>query len=444
MSDKSTPHLYLIGIGGVGMLWIADLALSRGWQVSGSDLVSSPGTQRLQAAGATIHYGVDPTAIPADVTEAVINSAITPSSPSYPELAELERRKIPYVKRAVWLGKITRQMTTIAVCGAHGKTTTTAMIGWILEKAGLDPTVFVGGTVNLWGGTRIGKSQYLVIEADEYDRSFHQFTPQMAVVLNIDLDHEDYYTGGIAEIEHSYRRFLRNLPTKTGLVVGYGKDGRIRKVCRGFSYRFRWYDEEHLWPGLRLPVPGKHLELNATAAARIAHELGVSQEVIKEALATFPGVGRRFEHLGVWEGVEVYDDYAHHPQELAATLSTLAKKFPGKKTTLIFQPHQKARTKNLLKEFGRAFDESPPSRLILAPIYQVAGREEDIAVTSGDVASEIKKKLPAGLQLEVAEDESQLEQLAREAAKNSEVLVVAGAGSIRRFLENWMRGSDGR
>lgn len=436
----TTPHVYFIGIGGVGMAWLADYCMHQGWQVSGSDIGANPITERLLPAGANIHYGVDPKAIPEGVTEVVINSAITPSSLSYPELEEVLRRKLPVSKRAVWAGKITRQKFTIAVAGTHGKSTTTAMIGWILEKAGLDPTVFVGGSLKEWGNaTRIGMSEYLVIEADEFDRSFHQFSPQIAVVLNIDADHLDYYSGGMAEIEHSFKRFLRNLPQKTGIMVGYGKDAHIRKAARGFSYKFRWYDEQHLWPGVSLQFPGKHYLLNATAAARVAHELGISQAVIKEALATFPGVGRRFEKLGTWNQVTVYDDYAHHPKEIAAMLQGIRERFPKEKFTLVFQPHQKSRTKLLLAEFGRCFDTHHPDRLILAPIYQVEGREEVMEISSQDIAQEIAKKPVKGMEVEVAPTNEQLKDLVKAATGQSGILVSMGAGSIRSLMEGWMQ-----
>jgi UDP-N-acetylmuramate--alanine ligase len=432
-----TPHIYLIGVGGVGMIWIADYALAQGWRVSGSDVSSGPEVARLQAKGATIHIGCDPSAIPSDVTEVVYTAAATPSSPSYPEFQELERRKLPMMKRAQWIGKLSKHRTTVAVAGAHGKTTTTAMIGWILEKAGLDPTVFVGGTVAAWDGTRIGKGDYLVLEADEFDRSFHNFYPQIAVVLNIDLDHTDYYTGGLPEIEQSYRRFLRNLPHGTGMVVGYGKDGRVRKISKGFKYKQRWYDEESLWPGVKVPQPGMHNLLNATAAARVAHELGISQEVIKEALATFPGAGRRFEYLGTWNKVELYDDYAHHPREISATLAGMAERFPGQPLTLVFQAHQKARALALLKEFGRAFDENPPSKLILAPIYLVAGREMDLDVSNLTIADEVAKNKPADMELLAPEDNSELEQMVRAVSQEPGVLMVMGAGNIRALVDEW-------
>lgn len=436
---NNQPHIYCIGIGGVGMVWIADYCLKQGWKVSGSDINESAATRRLQAAGAQIHYGCDPAAIPDDVTEVVVNSAITESSPSYPELQEVQGRKLPVQKRAVWVGKLTRKYHTIAVAGTHGKTTTTAMIGWILDKAGLDPTVFVGGSVAAWSGaTRIGESNYLVLEADEYDRSFHQFMADDAILLNIDPDHLDYYTGGIEEIEHSFRRFLRNLPVRRGLVVGYGRDARIRKVCRGFSYKFRWYDEDHLWPGLKLQFPGLHNALNATAAARIAHELGVSNEDIKAALASFPGVGRRLEYIGKWGQAEIYDDYAHHPKEIAATLQGLREKFSDQHITVVFQPHQKSRTKNLLEEFSRAFDRNAPDRLILAPIYEVAGREEEVEVSNQDIAQGIAKNSPKSMEVIVPANNEELEGAVKEANQQKGILVVMGAGSIRSFLERWM------
>ena len=437
---KAEKHVYFIGIGGVGMVWLADYGLNQGWKISGSDLVSSAVTERLIADGADVHIGVDPSLIPADVTEVIINSAITPSSPSYPELEEVLRRGLPVRKRAELAGDITKKHFTIAVAGTHGKTTTTAMIGWILDKAGLDPTVFVGGALKAWGGrTKIGAGNYLVIEADEFDRSFHRFHPQMAVILNVQPDHLDYYAGGIDEIEKSFRRFLRNLPYRKGIVAAYGKDKHIRKVARGFSHSFHWYDEEHIWPGIKLPQPGTHYLLNATAAARMAHELGVSQEVIKEALATFPGVGRRFEYLGKWNGVEAYDDYAHHPDELRATLQGAREKFPKERLVAVFQPHQKSRTHLLLKEFGRAFDANSPDELILAPIYQVAGREEGIEVSSADIAAEIAKKAPAGMAVKVAASNEELEALVREASQKPGVLLCMGAGSIRSLEDKWLR-----
>jgi len=443
------PHLYLIGIGGVGMVWIADYALRMGWHVSGTDLTASAATTRLSEAGAAIHIGADVTQIPTDISEVVITAAVTATSPHYPELQEIEQRGLPVLKRAQWIGKLTRGKYTIAVAGSHGKTTTTAMIGWILDQAGLDPTVFVGSTLAPWNHeTKIGQGKYLVIEADEFDRSFHNFYPQIAVLLNIEQDHTDYYTGGLPEIEKSFRRFLRNLPSGVhaspygpGIVVGYGKDGRVRKVSRGFKYKFRWYDERNLWPGVHPPQPGLAYQLNATAAARVAHELGVAQEVIVKALNSFPGTARRFEYLGTWEGAEFYDDYAHHPTEIAATLQALRDRWPhgSKKIAVIFQPHQKARTQALLKEFGRCFDKNAPDSLILAPIYQVAGREDGITVSHHDVASAIATK-PVSFPVIIAEDDT-LEHLAREVARNHDIVMIMGAGSIRALADRWRQGA---
>jgi UDP-N-acetylmuramate--alanine ligase len=432
-------HIYLLGIGGAGMLWIADWALANGWQVSGSDQGgATAATKRLEDAGAVIHYGCDPSQIPLDVTEAVMTSAVTPSSPSYPELEELQKRGIPVVKRAVWIGKLSRTMRTIAISGTHGKTTTTAMVGWILEKAGLDPTVFVGGSVAAWGGrTRIGKSPFLVLEADEFDRSFHNFYPEISVVLNLETDHLDYYTRGLPEIEQSFHRFLRNMTPGKGILVAYGRSKSIRIAAKGFKYRMRWYDENHLWPGLQLQVPGNHNLLNATAAARVAHELGVSQGIIKEAMASFPGTGRRFEQVGTWDQAQWYDDYAHHPSEITATLQGAMDRFKGQNVTVVFQPHQKARTELLLKDFGRAFDKFPPTRLILAPIFEVAGREEENSISSADIARVIAQKPVAGLEVSVAATNEELQKLLCEAVSRPGILVTMGAGNIRSLAEAW-------
>lgn len=437
-------HIYLIGIGGVGMLWIADYCLQQGWQVSGSDLTETPALKRLREKGVNIHIGSDGT-IPDDVTEAVISAAITPKAPMYGQLQELERRQIPYQKRAAWTGALTRQYYTICIAGTHGKTTTTAMVGWILDQAGLDPTVFMGGSFSAWDGTRIGKSKYLVIEADEYDRSFHNFSARIAVILNIDLDHTDYYTGGMDEIEQSFKKFLRNLPSsvhvpvaESGIVIGYGRDKHIRKVARGFKYRFRWYDEKNLFVGARVPQPGNQYLLNATAAAKVAHELGVDAKTIQKALQSFPGVMRRFERLGEFGQAELYDDYGHHPTEIAATLKGARDRWKRGETklTLVFQPHQKARTKSLLAEFGRCFDADAPDKLILAPIYFVAGREDDIEISSADIATEIAKKAPKNMEVIIASDQN-LEQLVREAAGEPGVVLVMGAGDIRQKTDGW-------
>ena len=431
-------HWYFIGIGGVGTVWLADWALSKGIKVSGSDSQETAVTLGLLARGAVIHYGAQPGLLPADITLVIINSAITESSPSYPELEEARRRALPIKKRAEVVGDITRQMKTIAVAGSHGKSTTTAMLGWILSEAGFDPTVFVGGGIAAWGNqTKIGKSDCLVLEADEFDRSFHHFQAQIAIILNIDADHLDYYKGGIKEIEHSFRRFLRNLPVSKGIVIGYARNASIRKVGRGFNYHFRWYDEQHLWPGLKLLVPGTHNLLNATAAARAAHELGVSHKTIKNALATFPGVGRRFEAVGTWGNLEVFDDYAHHPQEIQATLQAARERWPKEKLIVVFQAHQKARTLSLLKEFGRAFDQYSPDQLIVAPIYQVAGREENGEISNQDIVNEIFKKQPAGMTVLCPLTNVALEQQVESLKNQDAKLLIMGAGDIRIRLDTW-------
>ncbi|MFH1145634.1 MAG: Mur ligase domain-containing protein [bacterium] len=431
MSTKIKQHLYLVGIGRVGMQWLAYWALKQGYRVSGSDLAPSLVTDRLSAKGAVIHYGVHPEQIPSDITEAIINSAITPSSPSYPELLELQRRNIPVVKRAEWTGRITKEKFTIAVCGTHGKTTTTAMIGWMMEKAGLDPTVFVGGTMKEWNHeTRIGGSKYLVIEADEYDRSFHQFFPKIVVVLNIDLDHTDYYVNGLNEIKESFRKFLDNLPPD-GLVVAYNGDVNIHDVVN--SHHVKWYESSDI----ELMVPGKHNRLNAQAAMLVGEALGIERKVIEEALRSFPGVGRRFEFMGKFGSLDWYDDYGHHPTEIKATLQATREKFGNDRLVVVFQPHQRARLNALLKEFGRCFDDNHPSELVIAPLYHVAGREQDIPITHEDLGREIEKGKPVDMKLHVPNDNEEMRNMLVELSKKGGKLLTIGAGSIRGLVEGW-------
>lgn len=447
MTTSSVPHLYLIGASGVGMVWIADYALGMGWKVSGTDLTETAQTKRLAKRGANFHYGPDVSQIPDDITECVITAAVNPSAPHYVELAWIERRGIPVRKRSEWTGRLTRQKHTIAVAGTHGKTTTTAMVGWILAEAGLDPTVFAGAAIPAWNGeTRIGKSDYLVIEADEYDRSFHRFFARMAIILNIEPDHLDYYTGGIQEIIQSFRRFLRNLPSGVhaspkgqGIVIANGRDANIRKAARGFKLAFHWYDETNMWPGLTVPQPGAVYRLNALAAAKVAHELGVATKTIKEALSRFPGAERRFEYLGTWDKADLYDDYAHHPTEVTATLAAFRERYPAgdRPLTVVYQPHQGSRTKRLFKEFSRAFDAAAPEHLILAPIYRVAGREDAPDVTSGQLAEAVRAKAPAGMTVTAPETEQELELAVREVVRRDGIVVCMGAGSIRTLFDSW-------
>ncbi len=437
--SSPNPHLYLLGIGGVGMVWLADYALAQGWKVSGVDTGGTTvTTKRLEDAGATIHYTCSPELIPADVTESVMSSAITPTSALYGEYQALVGRGIVPVKRAVATGALTRRYRTIAVAGTHGKTTTTAMIGWIFTVAGLDPTVFVGGSIKAWNGaTKIGKSRLLILEADEFDRSFHQFRAEAAVLLNLEADHLECYPGGVPEIEHSFKRFLRNLPHRKGLVVAYGKSPSLRRVVKGFSYKLRWYSADTLWVGLPKNLAGNHVRLNATAAARVAHEYGISNAIIKKALATFPGVDRRMEEMGELGACRWIDDYAHHPTEVAATLQVLAERASGERKVVVFQPHQLTRTKLLLEQFSRCFDSNPPDELILAPIFTVPGREQGIEVSSGDIAAGIARKAPKGMRVSVAESDTQLLQMIEVATIQPGILLSMSAGDLRSKLQDY-------
>jgi UDP-N-acetylmuramate--alanine ligase len=431
---KPSEHYYFVGIGGVGMQWLADYALYCGAQVSGSDLVESSALTRLRNKGANIHSGENVQAIPHGVTVGVINSAITPSSPSYAEVVALRKRGIPVVKRAEVVGEMTRRMTTICIAGTHGKTSTTALLGWILDQAGLDPTIFTGGSIAGYDGTRIGKGP-LVLEADEYDRSFHRFSYDMAAILNIEADHQDCYAQGLPEIEQSFHRFLRNKKHTPAVVLGYGKSASIRKVVRGFDLKLRWYDENSLWPGLRLGKPGLHMRLNATVAAKIAHELGVSTTVIKKAIASFPGVARRYEQLGKHYRAMVIDDYAHHPTEITATLAGHREVYRDEKTILFFQPHQVLRTKTLFSEFVHALANAPVQGLVITPIFEAIGRDTGVGVSNKDLVQAISERATFPVH---AATNAELRTLFEAACGQAEVVLCMGAGNLRSQVQSWL------
>lgn len=376
--------VHLVGVGGDALNYLAQLLSVYGFDVSGCDLKENQKTDLLRSKNIDVQIGNSSSHISKDLDEVIISSAVKPESVGWQEVEAARRLKIPVVKREVYWQKLMRCGTGIAVAGTHGKTTTTAMIGYILQEAGFDPTVMVGGFVRQFKGTvRIGKLDYIVVEADEYDRAFLKTAPKIAVITNIDLDHLDCYGGGLPEIRQAFKKFIRLLPAKEGILIAYGKDPNIRQIAKSFDLKYRFYDEDHLWPGLKLKIPGVHNLLNATAAARVAHELGVDQRTIKYALNHFQGVSRRQEYLGKISQTLVYDDYAHHPREIVATITALRNLYPQKKILAIFQPHQKRRTFELLADFSESLKLADLS--LVAPLFAVAGREDDLKISSKDI-----------------------------------------------------------
>jgi UDP-N-acetylmuramate--alanine ligase len=369
-------HLHFTGIGGIGMSGIAEVLLNLGYEISGSDLKLSTTTEHLAQLGAKVFEGHDAENV--DGAKAVVvSSAVDPSNP---EVVEARRRGIPVIPRGELLAELMRLKYGIAIAGSHGKTTTTSMTAAIL--GGLDPTVVVGGKVASMGGSnaRVGHSDFLVVESDESDGSFLKLSPILAVVTNIDREHLDHYSG-IEEIRAAFQEFINKvpfygaailclddenvqqiLPSINRRTITYGRssqaDLRITEPFTGhFESRFHVSAKNRDLGEFRLRIPGPHNILNATAAIAIGLELDVKVDDIREALAGFTGVERRFQTRGEAAGVTVIDDYGHHPTEIRATLAA-ARLCNFRRIHAIFQPHRYSRTQALLDEFARSFHQA--------------------------------------------------------------------------------------
>ena len=437
-----SQRIHFIGIGGIGMSGIAEILLTMGYSVSGSDLRRSAVTERLVGMGARVFEGH--AASNAAASDVVVTSSAV--SATNPEVVEARTRKIPVIQRAEMLAELMRLKYGIAVAGMHGKTTTTSMIAAVLAGGGLDPTVVVGGRVNALGSNaRLGNSQYLVAEADESDRSFLKLSPVLAVVTNLDREHMDCYRD-MADVEGAFVEFMDRLPFYGATTVCLDNEP-LRGVLPRVRRKIYTYGEdadadfrlqilpkqedchscfEVNYKGLvlgqfRLYVPGRHNVLNATAAVAVGVQLGVAPEQIAEGLETFRGVDRRFQVKGEVRGVTVVDDYGHHPTEILATLQAAREGGYGR-VLVLFQPHRFTRTRDLMTEFAGAFGDADFVEVL--DIY--AASEEPIAgVTAQALVKEIGR---AGVAYAGSVAEG-VEALARE-AKEGDVILTLGAGSV--------------
>ncbi|MFQ6058905.1 MAG: UDP-N-acetylmuramate--L-alanine ligase [Anaerolineae bacterium] len=404
MRDHERSHVHFVGMGGIGMSGLARVLLERGHRVSGSDLKLSALTDKLAALGATVYEGHRSEQV-AGAELVVISSAVPLDNP---EVVEARRRGIPVLKRAEMLGRLMAEKYSIAVAGTHGKTTTSAMIALILERAGLDPTVLVGGELmDLGTNAKLGQGEYLVAEADEFDGSFLKAVPRLAVVTNIEADHLDYY-GSLEAIVEAFGQFIalvppdgyvvlcqddpkvRDLGGTEGTVVTYGlgqgaewRATDLRLNGRGGYDFVVWHGEAQLGP-FSLGVPGRHNVTNALAAIVVAWLLGLDVDQVRGTLARYRGTRRRFEVKGVVRGVTVVDDYAHHPTEIRATLAAARERYPGQALWVVFQPHTYSRTRFLLDDFARAFDQA--DHLVVTAIY-AAREHDDLGISSADLVA---------------------------------------------------------
>ena len=367
-----TAPVHFMGIDGAGMCALAELLVRSGGKVTGCDLKESARVRRLESLGGGIHLGHDPNHV--DDASALVVTAAVPED--HPEVARALERGIPVLKRAAALGAVVNHGRVVAIAGTHGKTTTTAMTTEVLAAGGIDPTGLVGGTVVEWeGNLRYGRSDVFVVEADEYDRSFHELEPDVAVVTNVEAEHLDVY-GELAGVEEGFRDFLGNVRSGGRVVVCADDTGASRLLAGlpfdGYTYglssgsQLRAVDVESTAAGIRcrvvengddagslfLGVPGLHNLRNALGAAAAARQLGVEWSAIALGLAAYRGIERRFERSGQVAGVDVIDDYAHHPTEIRATLQAVRAIYPDRQVVAVFQPHLFSRTRDFHRDFG--------------------------------------------------------------------------------------------
>lgn len=445
-------HIHFIGIGGISMSGLAEILLSEGFPVSGSDNKRSPLTEMLAEKGAVIRYGQRRDNITDDIDLAVYTSAIRPDNP---EFLAVQEKKIPALTRAELLGQMMRQYrTSVAISGTHGKTTTTAMISDILLQAGTDPTLSIGGILKSIGGNyRVGGSDYFVTEACEYTNSFLSLSPKIGIILNVQEDHLDFFKD-LADIRNSFHAFARLLPENGCLII----NGEIENykeltegtacpaVTFGMSPEFDYYPDGisytdtgklsficHGPEGFQIPVtlsiPGDHNIANALPAIALAHRLGIGSETVCEALSHFKGTDRRFDYKGEIGGVTIIDDYAHHPTEIRATLQ-MAAHYPHKRLWCVFQPHTYSRTKSFLSEFAQAL--SGAGHVVLADIY--AAREADtLGISSLDLQREI---VSLGGDCCYFPSFDEIENFLLENCTAGDLLITMGAGDVHKIGEN--------
>ena len=445
----STRRIHFVGIGGVGMSGIAELLVNLGYEVSGSDAKQSPVTTRLATLGVEIHEGHASDYVgAADVV--VLTSAVRASNP---EVVEAERRGIPVIPRAEMLAELMRMRFAIAVAGAHGKTTTTSMIAFVLERGGLDPDAVIGGRLRAFGSNaRLGRGEYMVAEADESDRSFLLLWPSMAVITNIDREHMESYRS-FEELQEAFTAFANKVPFFGGVVacaddaslaaifpritrrlVTYGLENQGAHVRatgvelgsfggRCIVHRVRGGASERLGV-LELSIPGRHNLQNALAAATVAIELGLGFDEIAAALGVFEGAERRFERHEEADGVLVVDDYGHHPTEIAAVLAA-ARASLGRRLVVAFQPHRYTRTQLLMQEFGAALAEA--DEIVLTDIY--AASEDPIpGVTVDALADAVRQK--SGKPVRVVKAIDDLVPELMKIVRKGDAVLTLGAGSI--------------
>ncbi len=451
--------VHMIGIGGSGMSGIAEVLLNLGYTVNGSDLSENFTVNRLRSLGANINIGHESNNI-SDSQVVVRSTAISDNNP---ELLAAKEHNIPIIGRAEMLAELMRLRSGIAIAGTHGKTTTTSLIATIFDAAGQDPTVIIGGLLNAYGANaRLGQGKYLIAEADESDGSFLCLFPIINVITNVDFDHIDFYQSQ-ENIDKAFISYMNKVPfyglnivcgddigckrllpeiKRPYLTYGFEEHNHLRAeiIEAGQVNKFNVYkkignkqnaSEEEFWGEVSLNHPGKHNILNALAAIAVSIEAGIDQEACIKALANFQGVGRRFEKKGKINGIEIIDDYGHHPTEIMATLECARQIYPNNRIVMAFQPHRFSRTQSLFSDFCQCFELA--DKLYLAEIY--AASEKPLPGISGQSLSYGISQV-SSVDVEFVQKIDELESVLLSELKEGDILITQGAGNITKLGQN--------
>lgn len=453
---KKDTHIHFIGIGGIGMSAIAKILKAQGYTVSGCDLDKEQRTiQELINLGCKISFEHNSQMCNDHSVDVLVHS--TAVKQNNPEIINAINRNIPVVHRSIMLAEIMKHKYSIAISGSHGKTTTTAMISHILIQAQMDPTIVVGGHLkNISENAKFGQGKFLVIEADESDRSFENLHPTLTVVTNIDLEHLETYSD-IEDIKYAFKNFLNNLPFY-GKAILCADDNEIKSIIPELNSSFITYGIDNeadlyandleifathstfdLWQknnflgSVHINMPGKHNILNSLAAIAISMEVGIDFETIAEALKNFQGIERRFSYNGQFKGAEIFDDYGHHPNEIINTLAVAKKRAKGK-LHVVFQPHRYTRTNKLWNQFISAFVDNQIDSLIITDIFPAS--ETPIANINGqNLVKDIKQKR-AGYPvtyLSADDDFNNIIEQLKETVEENDLLLLLGAGKVNKI-----------
>jgi len=450
MNFGDIKTIHFVGIGGIGMSGLAEVLAHAGVSVSGCDLKRSAATDLLASRGIDVAIGHDASHVEGQDL-VVITSAV---KGEHAEVDAARMRGIRIMKRAELLGEIVNDKRSIGIAGTHGKTTTSAMVSMVLVEAGLDPTILVGGMVrNLQTNAKSGAGDFLVVEADEYDRTFHRLHPEISVITNIEADHLEYY-GSIEAILEAFRIFAGGTK-RGGLVIGCADDDNVARLLRHNEGRVVSYGlgegadiratnvdfsdggVKFEVPGVgffKLFVPGEHNVRNALAAIAVGRELGLDAHTIASALAKFLGVDRRFQILGDYQGALIVDDYAHHPTEIRATLDAARRGYPNRRVVALFQPHLYSRTRDFAAEFAEAL--SIADVALIAPIF--AAREKHVEGMSSRLIADAAK----GIEFLDRSNANIVNEMRRRLQPN-DIFIAMGAGDVHEVAEQLVRGESG-